>query len=111
VAKKKTADSAISSPAPRSRREPAATGKSGPSSAAKKPTVEVPRVIASEQIGQVAGEVWHFLNEHGEQDLATVKKAIKAPGELTLAAIGWLAREGKLNFPQGGRSATVSLRE
>lgn len=60
-------------------------------------------------IGDTAGQVWHVLSS-GPQTVANLKKAIDAPSDLVLAAIGWLAREGKLKFDSSGRSVTISLR-
>jgi hypothetical protein len=61
-------------------------------------------------IGNVAGEVWGLLCNNGEQTLAAVKKSVDAPPELVLAAIGWLAREDKLEFTTTGRTVKISLR-
>jgi hypothetical protein len=67
------------------------------------------RGVSSELIGQTAGEVWRVLSERGGQTVAGLKKAVDAPDELVLAALGWLAREDKLAFETNGRSVTVSL--
>lgn len=64
---------------------------------------------SDEQIGDAAGKIWHALAA-GPQTVASLKKAIDAPGDLVPAALGWLAREGKLSFDNNGRSVTVSLR-
>lgn len=47
-------------------------------------------------IGTHAGAVWTALNEKGEMDLAKLKKESKLADTEVLAAIGWLAREGKI---------------
>ena len=72
-----------------------------------------PRVLgemSSIEIGHVAGEVWGILSQHGELTLADLKKEVPAPADLVLAAIGWLAREDKLEFTTAGRKVKVSLR-
>jgi hypothetical protein len=79
-----------------------------PAAAAKKSPVQ--RQISSEEIGHVAGEVWDILHNNGDQTLVALKKSVHAPADLVVAAIGWLAREGKLNFANDGRSVKVSLR-
>jgi Winged helix-turn-helix domain (DUF2582) len=76
---------------------------------ATKPTDELP-AISNEQIGHVAGDLWHFLHREGGQSLSAIKKAMGAPSELILAAIGWLAREDKLAFTTSGRTVKISLR-
>jgi hypothetical protein len=65
--------------------------------------------ISTETIGHTAGEVWKVLADRGEQTVAGLKKAIDAPDELVLAALGWLARENKLAFSTNGRSVSVTL--
>lgn len=47
-------------------------------------------------IGTHAGSVWNTLNENGEMDLTKLKKEIKLGDTELFAAIGWLAREGKI---------------
>ncbi len=61
-------------------------------------------------IGDVAGEIWQLLTDQGESSLAAIKKSIDAPADLVLAAVGWLAREDKLEFKHRGRSVKVSLK-
>lgn len=50
-----------------------------------------------EQIGTNAGEVWKALSE-GATTLKAVKKATKLKEKEIFAAVGWLAREGKLHL-------------
>jgi hypothetical protein len=69
-----------------------------------------PRPISSDEIGHVAGEVWGLLHSNGDQTLAAIKKSIDAPADLIVAAVGWLAREGKLNFASDGRTVKLGLR-
>ncbi len=63
------------------------------------------------QIGEVAGKVWMFLKQNGESNLNQLKKGIKADPNLTLQAIGWLAREDKLRIEKKGRFVTYALKE
>jgi hypothetical protein len=65
--------------------------------------------MSSEAIGHTAGEVWRVLDDRGGQTITGLKKAVDAPDELVLAALGWLARENKLAFAVNGRSISVSL--
>ncbi len=68
------------------------------------------RILSNDQIGQVAGKVWQLLAEEGDQSLTSIKKSIGGSDVVVLAAVGWLAREGKLEFLASGRSMKVSLR-
>jgi hypothetical protein len=79
--------------------EPAATKSASPA-----------RQFSLHEIGDVAGEVWKTLADENGQALAAVKKKVAAPADLVAAAIGWLAREDKIEFNNTGRSVTVWLR-
>ena len=81
--------------------------------AGAKAEAEVPRVpgaISDVEIGHVAGDVWGALVRDGSLTVAALKKAVDAPGDVVMAAIGWLAREEKLDFSTQGRSVKISLR-
>lgn len=72
-----------------------------------------PRVvgaISDVEIGHVAGDVWGALARSGPLTVTALKKEVKAPGDLVAAAIGWLAREDKLEFANSGRTVKVGLR-
>jgi winged helix-turn-helix protein DUF2582 len=78
-----------------------------------KPDKEAPRAVGEMsgiEIGHVAGDVWGVLSNHGELTLAVLKKEVAAPADMVLAAIGWLAREDKIEFSTTGRTIKVSLR-
>jgi hypothetical protein len=66
--------------------------------------------MLSKQLGETAGRVWSVLRDKGPLSVSTIKKQVKAPGEMVLMAIGWLAREDKLVFEQKGRVQLVRLR-
>ena len=77
-------------------------------SIAKKVAVE--RTLATHHIGEVAGEIWQLLSEKEAQTLAAMKKSIAAPADVVVAAVGWLAREGKLEFTASGKTLKISLK-
>jgi hypothetical protein len=62
------------------------------------------------EIGHVAGEVWGVLSGKGPLTVAAIKKEVQAPGDTVVAAIGWLAREEKLDFITAGRTVKIALR-
>jgi hypothetical protein len=64
-----------------------------------------------ETIGETAGLVWNFLRSNGESSLSAVEKAIEAPKSMVSMAVGWLAREGKIELKDVKRSVRISLRE
>lgn len=50
-------------------------------------------------IGVFAGQVWHVLNDSVAMGTKQLKKAAKLKSDKELyAAIGWLAREGKITI-------------
>ncbi len=63
------------------------------------------------EIGIVAGEIWHYLDEHGEAPFSEVVKRIDRPRELALMSLGWLGREGHVIVTQEGRELRVILRK
>ncbi len=62
------------------------------------------------EIGIVAGEIWHHLDNHGESKFADVIRSIERPRELALMSLGWLAREGHVIVRQQGQEMEVTLR-
>lgn len=52
-----------------------------------------------EKIGINAGLIWEYLNSsNGAKTLKDVKKSCKLTEKDMYAALGWLAREGKVAF-------------
>lgn len=62
-----------------------------------------------EQIGTIAGEVWKALAEQNASSIKTIKKATKLKEKEIYAAIGWLAREGKLNLSDAEDSKDLDV--
>lgn len=60
-------------------------------------------------IGEAAGQVYQALEKNGESTLAKLKTATKANDFILAAAIGWLARENKVQINQSGKSVKVTL--
>jgi len=50
------------------------------------------------EVGEAAGEVWRLLESSGPLTVAQVKKKLNRPSELLNFAVGWLAREDKLEI-------------
>ncbi len=65
----------------------------------------------TENIGTWAGLVWNALNDAQKAlGLKELRKATKLKVNEMHAALGWLAKEGKLNFNEEGDEVEVSLR-
>jgi hypothetical protein len=118
VAKKQEVSSKKTKTAPRAKTKPSKTDNAqvagGNMTEGNKTTgsLEAPsqRGMSNEMIGNTAGEVWRVLSERGGQTLAGLKKSVDAPDDQVMLAVGWLAREEKLEFETNGRTVTVSLR-
>lgn len=62
------------------------------------------------EIGIVAGEIWHYLDVHGNSLFSRLVRGIERPKELALMSLGWLAREGHVVVQQDGQEFKVELR-
>lgn len=62
------------------------------------------------QIGETAGVVWRTLAQKGPLSLSKLAKAVGEPRDTVMQAVGWLAREDKINIEDEGRTRIISLR-
>lgn len=63
------------------------------------------------EIGIIAGDIWHFLDQHGEVTLSALVRGIDKPRDNVLMSLGWLAREGHVLLQQTAGDYSVSLRK
>lgn len=63
-----------------------------------------------ETIGNTAGQVWEYLSNNDEATLASLKKDLSLKSDEATLALGWLAREDKVEFTKKGASVKVRLR-
>jgi len=63
------------------------------------------------EIGIVAGEIWHFLDKHGEVSLSYLVQGMDKPRDNVLMSLGWLAREGHVIMQRENGEFHVSLRK
>lgn len=99
-------------PAPR-KSAASASGKAaanGTASTASARTKSGERTLSQHDIGSVAGEIWGLLAKGEGLSLSAIKKSVAAPSDVVLAAVGWLAREDKLDFSTIGRTLKVTLK-
>ncbi len=61
------------------------------------------------KVGEAAGQAWHLLDEQGPLPLTKLLKQLDASREVSLMALGWLAREEKIEVEERGRRRVVSL--
>jgi hypothetical protein len=62
------------------------------------------------QVGETAGKVWYALSSAGPQTLAQLKKSVNGSSELLGFAVGWLARENKIEIIRDKRTFRVQLK-
>lgn len=63
-----------------------------------------------ESIGSVAGAIWHYLEDNNEATLTKLTREIGENERKVLMGVGWLAREGKLDFEQRKQGTYITLK-
>ena len=63
-----------------------------------------------EAIGEAAGKIWQFLDKNGEASVNKITTETGLGKNDVQRAIGWLAKEDKLNIQVNGRVETLSLK-
>jgi hypothetical protein len=63
------------------------------------------------EIGIVAGDIWHYLDQYGEVTLSNLVRGIDKPRDNVLMSLGWLAREGHVVVQWTDSDYLVSLRK
>lgn len=64
-----------------------------------------------ENIGMTAGRIWERLRADGELNLSQLPKILNENSALVYQALGWLAREDKIEYRTMGSKILVSLSE
>ena len=62
------------------------------------------------EIGITAGDIWHYLDQHGKGSLSKIVKGIDTDRDRVLMAVGWLAREGHAVVEGTGPDYQIYLR-
>ncbi len=63
------------------------------------------------ELGIVAGDIWHFLDEHKKSTLSELVARLDKPRDTILMSLGWLAREGHVKLDQQDQDCKVELRK
>lgn len=64
-----------------------------------------------EKIIETAGKTWRFLGQNGQTSVSQLSKSLKEKDEVVLQAVGWLAREDKIDYTVKNRRTFISLVE
>jgi hypothetical protein len=66
-------------------------------------------MVFKAQVGETAGAVYRLLEGEGPLTTAQLKKKLNSQGELLSYALGWLAREDKIEFVPEKKSLKIQL--
>jgi hypothetical protein len=64
-----------------------------------------------DKVIEVAGKTWRYLGQNGQTSVSQLSKCMKEKNEVVLQALGWLAREDKIDYTVKNRRTFVSLVE
>lgn len=62
-----------------------------------------------DHIGEVAGHVWRELAKVETTSISKLVQSVDAPRDIVMQAIGWLARENKIEIIEKSRGRSISL--
>jgi hypothetical protein len=62
-----------------------------------------------DRIGAAAGKIWETLKKGESVSLSQIPKLIKEKDAVAYQALGWLARENKIEYQTKGNRTTVRL--
>lgn len=66
--------------------------------------------MITHEIGEAAGAIWHALDAQGELTLAKLKKEVAVEDTMFQWAVGWLAREDKIEIVREKRAYRIRLK-
>ena len=64
-----------------------------------------------EKVIEAAGKTWKALGEKGEININLLPKTVNEDEAIVYQALGWLAREDKINYTTKNKQTFVSLVE
>ncbi len=62
------------------------------------------------EIGIVAGDIWHYLDQQKTCYLSKLVPGIDKPKDVVLMSLGWLAREGHIIMEREKDDYKITLR-
>ena len=62
------------------------------------------------EIGIVAGDIWHYLDQHKGSMLSQLIPGIDKKRDVVMMSLGWLAREGHVILEEDGQDYKITLR-
>ena len=64
-----------------------------------------------DKVIEIAGKTWRYLGQNGQTNVASLSKALQEKDAVVLQALGWLAREDKIDYSIKNRRTFVNLVE
>jgi hypothetical protein len=65
--------------------------------------------MKKDEIGEIAGRIWRTLGEKEKVRVSQLPGILKMKSDIVYQALGWLARENKINYNVKGSQTYVSL--
>lgn len=65
--------------------------------------------IEVNSIGEDAGRIYEYITKKGDCTIAALKKDLKLAGDNAALALGWLAREGRIDMRRKGTSTRIYI--
>ena len=62
-----------------------------------------------EKVGEAAGKIWKLLKKKEDVNIAELPKLLNEKSAIVYQAIGWLAREGKIEYRTAAAKTFISL--
>jgi len=63
------------------------------------------------KIGETAGKIWNLLEEKGEVNISQLPRLLNEKSVIVHQALGWLAREDKIEYRTEAGKTYISLTE
>ena len=63
-----------------------------------------------DNIGSIAGTIWHYLEKNSKVTPTELVRELGESRTTVMMAIGWLAREGKLDFEEQKNATYLTLK-
>jgi Mn-dependent DtxR family transcriptional regulator len=64
-----------------------------------------------DKIGETAGKIWNLLKEKGEVNISQLPRLLNEKSVIVQQALGWLAREDKIEYRTEAGKTRISLTE
>ena len=63
-----------------------------------------------DDIGSVAGAIWRYLENNNEATITKLTRELGKKERTIVMGVGWLAREGKLDFEKRKQGTYITLK-